>query len=232
MGWIVAVVLICLVLFGLLLLPVRVALALRQRGWRVELAIDLRYAFIRWRRRIDVSDKVAMALEHMWKRWRAKGEPVQRDLQESVDHLPRRKLLRLIRPALRMLGRATECSRLHLTAEVGGYDAMESALLAGLLWSGGGMLVGAVDRWVRLVPTGVGLTVRPNYQQPICQVDLDCILAVRLGKAMRAMIWLGRQALIRKEIVAWIRDSLRRKGDQSHGRTPDRGPNEGGNGKP
>ncbi|MFZ5817445.1 MAG: DUF2953 domain-containing protein [Bacillota bacterium] len=232
MGWVIAGLLLGLLTLGALLLPVRLALALRQSGWQVNLHLQVRYGFLRLERAVDVTENVAMALEHLWKRWRTTGEPVKPDLQETVRRAPSRRLVRAALPALRPLGRATRCHRLHLRMEVGGGDAMESALLAGALWGSAGMLVGLVSRTVRLSETAAAVAVVPNFRQPIWRIEADCILTVRLGKAIMAIVGLLRRAASRKEVIAWVRDSLQRKGDQSSGRPSDSGPDEDGYGKP
>jgi hypothetical protein len=216
----------------LLWLPVRVAIALGQNGFQAGLTVEVRWAGLRFEKAIDISHNLATALEHIWKRWREKGEPVKPELQETVGRAPRQKLLRAALPALRRLGRATQCRRLRLRVEVGGLDAMESALLAGTVWGGAGMVVGQVSRWVRVAPDGLSVAVVPNFERPTWRVNLDCILAVRLGKAIAAILWLLRQELGRKEVIAWVRDSLRRKGDQTDVRAPHSGPDEDGHGKP
>lgn len=232
MAWIIAGSLIALALLLLMLLPVRLSLAFRQLGWQANVTIEVRYGFLRFARPVDLTAKVAMAVEHMWKRWRAKGEPVQPDLQETVSRAPRKKLIRAALPALRRLGQATRCRQMRLRVEVGGSDAMDSALLAGAIWTGAGMLVGLLSRGVRLPKEAIAVAVVPNFQRSVWVAEADCILTVRLGKAIMAIVWLLRQELSRKEVIAWVRDSLRRKGDQTSGRTPDPRPDEDSHGKP
>lgn len=231
MGWIIAGGVLGVLLLALLL-PVRLTLAFRQTGWQANLTVEVRYGFLRFTRPVDLTDKVSMVVEHMWKRWQDKGVAVKPDLQETVRKAPRQKLIRAAMPALRRLGRSTRCRLLRLRVEVGGADAMDSALLAGSIWSGAGMLVGLVSRAVRLPKSAVSVAVIPRFQEPVWQAEVECILAVRLGKAIMAIVWLLRQELSRKEVIAWVRDSLRRKGDQTSGRTPDSRPDEDGHGKP
>lgn len=232
MGWIAAAAGVAVVLVILALLPVRVHLTLRHRNLRATLRVQVRVAFLRLEREIGLGEKVAMALEHMWKRWRAKGEPVDPDLQETLARFPRRTAIQSALPGLRYLGRSTRCSRLHLRLEVGGFDAFDSALLAGAGWGGASVLVAQIARWVRLERPGLRVAVVPNYERPILCTDLDCILTVRLGKAIIAIAMLLRQELRHREVVAWLRDSRRRKGDRTGGRTPDSRPDEDGHGEP
>lgn len=232
MGWIIAGGLMAVALLVLMLLPVRLSIALRQDGWQAQVRVEVRYAFLRFEKAIDITANVRTALEHMWKRWREKGKAVQPNLTESVSRVPRRKAVKAALPALRRLGRATRCHALRLQCEVGGSDAMESALLAGTVWGGAGILVGQFSRSVRVPESALKVSVAPNFQQPVWRLHADCILAVRLGKALMEIIWLLRQELSRKEIIAWARDSLLRKGDQTNGRAPDPRPDEDGHGEP
>lgn len=228
-----------LVLAGLLalavlmgLLPVTAELRFGQQGWQADLTVDLHLVGLRFRRQFDLSHLADQATQHLLQRWRATGEPVDPTLQESVRRMPRRKLLAAALPALRLLGRSTRCTRLWLKAEVGGLDAMESALLAGALWGVSGMVVGALSRWVRLEEPACRVDVIPHFQHPLWRLSAHCILRLRLGKAIAVIVWLLRQELSRKEIIAWMRGSLRRKGETSSGRAPDPRPDEDGHGEP
>lgn len=231
MGWIIAGGL-GVGLLLLMLLPVRIGLSLSQLGWQANLHIEVQYLFLRFTKAVDVTDRVATALETMWDRWRDKGRPVKPDRLETVRKAPDNKISRAAQPALRQLGRATRCQQLKLRVEVGGADAMESALMAALLWGGSGMLVAAVSHWVQVPRKVLSIAVVPNFEKPFWQVNLDCILAVRLGHAIMAIVRLLRQEMSRKEVFAWVRDSLRRKGDQPNVRAPHSGPDENGHGKP
>lgn len=232
MGWIAAAVVLAVALVILALLPVQVHLTLNHRNFRATLRVRVRVAFLRLERTFSLGDKVAMAAEHMWKRWRATAKAIDPDLQETITRVPRKKLVRSALPGLRYLGRSARCSSFRLRLEVGGFDAFDSAILAGAGWGGASMLVAQFARWVRLERPGVKVAVVPNYDRPILRTDLDCILTVRLGKAIIAIAMLLRQELRHREVVAWLRDSWRRKGDKTGGRTPDSRPDEDGHGEP
>lgn len=229
MVWVIAALSLLILLS---LLPVRLQISLVQAGWQAGLTLVLGYGFWRFRKEVDVTAAVGGALEHMWRRWQEKGEPLEPDLKETVGRAPRRRLLRAVIPALRRLSRSTRCHRLHLYTEVGGADAMDSALLAGAAWSLAGMAVGAVSRAVQLPRAAVEVSVRPHFDRPAFRLSLDCILSVPLGKAIMAIVWLLTRAADRREVVAWVRDSLRRKGERADGRTSDQGPHDGGHGEP
>lgn len=229
MGWFL-VVSILLLTFYLLRLPVRVHLTLRHLNLQALLLVEMRYLTLRWTKSTDLSHWVSLILQHIWKRWRATGEPVDPDFQESWSRFPGQQVYRLARPVLRYLGRPPTCSQLRLRLELGGLDASQSALLTGVGWSGAGMLVSWFTRWLSLDRQGLEVHVLPNYKEPIWRTDLECILSIPLGKAIKAIIWLLYTELSRREVLAWVRDSLRRKGDQRNGRPPDSRPDEDGHG--
>lgn len=230
MAWVITALLSLLLLLSLL--PVRLRVSFVQAGWQTGLTFVVGYALFCYRREIDLTGAVQGAAEHLWRRSQERGAPIDPDPAETVGKIPRANLVRALLPALRCLGRSTRCHRLRLDSEVGGADAMESALLAGALWSLAGMAVGAVSRAVQLPREAVELSVRPRYDRAAFRLTLDCIFSVPLGKAIMATVWLLMRAADRRAVVAWVRDSLRRKGEQADGRSSDQGSHDGGHGKP
>lgn len=232
MGWLIGAGAVLLALAALALLPVRVHLTLAQANLQASLRVDVRAAFLRLVREIGLSEKAADALEQVWHRWRERGEPLPGGVRESIAPMDGARLAAVLGPGLRYLARATRCPRFRLRLEVGGADACDSALLAGLGWSGAYILLAQLGRWLRLEPGGVAVAVVPNFQRQLLRTDLDCILSVRLGQATLAVAMMLRGVMRSREARAWLRDTRRRKGDRSGERTPDSGPDEDGDGKP
>ena len=212
--------------------PLQVGIQLHQAGLDATLDVRLRAILLNLHRTVSISEKVEMVLEHIVRRWRETGEPVKVPMQKTIRRSPRGKLLRVLRAPMRYLGKRTRVSRLSVAAEVGGSDAMESALLAGVSWAVVGTGLALVSRRVRLDPSTPRVQIRPNYAGPALRVETDCILRLRLGHAIVAGLWLLRRGLREKELVLWVRDSLRRKGVEDDGRTSDPGPDEDGHGEP
>lgn len=212
--------------------PVQVNIQLHQRGLQATLEVNIRALLLNLSRSVSISDKVEMALEHILKRWTATGEPVKVPLQKTVRRAPRNKILRAVGRPLRYLGRRTRCSRLVIRAEVGGGDAMQSALLAGGSWALVGTGLALFSRRVQLDPSIPRVQVIPNFSGPAFRLETDCILRFRLGHAIVAGVWLIRRIYREKEVRTWIRDSLRRKGEEGSGRTSDPGADEDGHGEP
>jgi hypothetical protein len=232
--WRVLVVLVAVAALAIILgwLPLQLHLHLRQDALQADVDLRIKLFFIKVKRQVSITDRVQMALEHIIKRWRATGEPVKVPLQKTIRRMPRSKIMRTVRRPLRYLGRRTRCTRLAIAAEIGGADAMESAMLAGASWAVVGTALGIFSGMVRLDPGIPRVTIVPNYGGPAFRLDTDCILRLRLGHAIVAGVWLLRRALREKELVAWARDSWRRKGVEGSGRASDSGPDEDGHGEP
>lgn len=218
---------------ALCLMPVRVRIALRQNEWKVSAEVEVKTPLYDAEKHLDISDTVRMALEHMLKRWRATGEPVKIPLQKTIRRAPRGKILAVIGRPLRRLGRQTRVERLEIEAEVGGFDAMDSAMLAGASWAVVGMALGQLSRVVQLEPTTPRVGIRPEFGRAMLRVRADCILSLRMGHAIAAGIWVARRLVREREILAWMRDSRRRKGVEGHDvrTTSDSGPDEDGHGE-
>jgi|GEM_PF-1970105 len=229
-GWIALAVVVASFLF-LWFAPVQVAVRFHQQSYDANLAVEVSAPLLRRQFSLNVSDTIAMALEHMWKRWQATGEPVKIPLQKSIRRLPRRKLIRALALPMSFLAKRARCTRLVLGVDVGGYDAMESALLAGLFWSVLGWGVGLFSRKIRMARAPV-VQVVPNYGEPAWRAHADCILRLRLGHAIVAGVWIIRRILSERELLLWARDSLRRKGVEDDGRPSDSRPDEDGHGEP
>lgn len=222
-----------LVAIALWFTPVRLHISFHQKGWQADLLVELLMPLIKLGRAVDISANVQLALEHMVTRWFATGEPVKVPLQKTVRRLPRRKLLGALGRPIRYLARRSRCQRMVIHGEVGGLDAMESALLAGASWTAIGTALGLSSRWVPMTPAEPVVTIRPNFGGPAWRFSADCIVRFRLGHAMVAGFWILRRVLREKEIVAWARDSWRRKGVESGDeRASDSGADEDRDGKP
>jgi len=232
MGWLIATGAVVFALAALALLPVRVHLTLAQANLEASLRVEVRAARMRRTREVSLSGRAVDALEQAWHRWRERGKPLPGDRMESIHRMDGGKLAAAAAPGLRYLGRATRCSRFRLRLEVGGTDACESALLAGIGWSGAYVLLAQLGRWLRLEQRGVAVAVVPNFERPLLRTDLDCILSVRLGQAIAAVAMMLRGVMRSPEVRAWLRDTWRRKGDRTGDRSPDSGTHEGGHGKP
>lgn len=219
MGWLIAVGCLAAAMALLWLAPVQLHLRLAQANLKAEVFVELRVGWLRFARAITLGEKAPRVRAHTRRRPGAEKQDVRDLLAASVQ-------------GLRYLGRATWCERLRLRVEVGGLDACDSALLAGLGWSLVCNLLAQFGRLVQVNPAGVAVAVVPNFQRPLLRTDLDCILRVPLGKATWAAGMVLRAALRRRALLARIRERQRRKGDRTDGRSPDSSPHEDGDGQP
>jgi len=219
MGWLVAVGIVAAAILLLGLTPVQLHLQLAQADLSAHVQVEVRVGPVRLQRQVSLGERARRTV----RRVRHRLDLGKQDVRE---------LLAAAAPGLRYLGRATRCPRLRLRLEVGGLDACDSALLAGLGWGAAYILVAQIGRLVRLDRRGVAVAVVPNFQRPLLRTDLDCILRVRLGKATLAAGMVLRAGLRRRALLARIQERWRRKGDRTGGRAPDSRPHEDGHGKP
>lgn len=214
-------------------LPVQSHLALRQRGWEIVLDVEARLAWLRVQRTVPISEHIATAVEHMWKRWRAKGEPVKIPLQKTIRRFPEERVLRAVRPPIRYFRDRLHFRQLDVHWEIGGFDAMQSALLAGHSWACTGIVLSQVSRLFNHLEPGLPrVEIVPVFAGPAFRLDIDCIVRNRLGNIIVVGVWLLTRLARDGEIRAWARDSWRRKGVEGNGRTSDPGPDEDGHGEP
>lgn len=215
-------------------LPVEIRVEFRQMAWQADLRVEVKAPLVKVKtgRSVNISDKVLMALVHILRRWRSTGEPVKIPLQKTIRRWPRKKILRVVGRPILYLSRRMRCKKLVFGAVVGGFDAMESALLAGAIWSAVGNGIGLLSQRMQMERRTPMVNVVPSFGGPAWRVQSDCIVRFRLGHAIVAGIWLLRRALREKELVAWARDSWRRKGVEGSGRASDSRPDEDGHGEP
>jgi len=231
--WRLLVVLVALLLAAVIaMLPIQTQIILEQHAWQAVMHVQVKLAVVQIRRTVNISDKVAMAAEHVWKRWRAKGEPVKIPLQKTVRRFPSKRIVRAVRGPFRYFRKRIRVRRLDIHSEIGGFDAMQSALLAGVFWSVAGTALAQLSRLIRLDPSVPKVKIVPVFAGPAYRLEINCILRYRLGNAIVAGVWLLSRLIGDRTIRAWARDSWRRKGVEGSGRTSDSGPDEDGHGEP
>lgn len=215
MWWTWVALLIALLLIALWFTPIRLHISFHQNALQADLLVEIMTPLYKFSRATNISSKVQLAFDHMLTRWFATGEPVKVPVQKTIRRLPHKGLLRVLGKPVRYLGRRSHCQRMVIHGEVGGSDAMESALLAGASWTVVGTVLGLFSRFVPMTPAEPVVSIRPNFRVPAWRFSADCILRFRLGHAMVAGVWILRRVLREKEIIAWARDSWRRKGVKS-----------------
>jgi hypothetical protein len=143
-----------------------------------------------------------------------KARKAKRQLPAFLPQRPQ-ELLEWGRPAIDYFRRRIRFRRLNLFVEIGGLDAFESAMLAGLVWTVAGTLGGILSQIFPLPPGLYQVTVQPNWQEPALGLNLDCMLTFRVGHAIRAGVLLVPQALKSAQAAAARR--RRQKGEEAHG---------------
>ncbi len=153
----------------------------------------------------------------------AAGAPAPREtLRLTADLLP------TLRPVWRYLRRRLVVRRLHLRAALGTGDAAETAILYGGAWALWGMLSALLAGTVVVAPGAARFDLHPDFHRPGWRVEGECIVAVRLGQVILAMLILGWTVLRRGQ---WRRLLGLGKGVGRVGRASDRGSDEDGDGE-
>jgi hypothetical protein len=256
--WLLITLAILLALF-LLFLPIQIAVQTRQHGLEATVWVQLKLPLLKFSKAVNITDKVRKALQKALKQWRKRrskkahaanaASPAQGPLAERpvAGHPqppppkppqpkrppppPIRPVMQAVRPPMRYFARHIRFSQCRLRVGIGGFDAMQSALLAGALWSVVGTVLGVASTLIRLDPDVPKIAIVPNFSGPTWRLQADCIVHFRLGHAIVAGVWALGRLLREKELVRWWQESRRRKGVEGSGRKSDSGPDEDGHGK-
>lgn len=136
-----------------------------------------------------------------------------------------------LRPAWRYLRRRLVVRRLRLRAHLGGADAAETALLYGGAWAAWGACLAALASTVVLAPEAARLDLRPDFRRAGWQLQGECIVAVRAGQVIVAILILGWEGLRRGQFRRLL-GLAGRKGVGRVGGASDSRPDEDGDGEP
>lgn len=247
--WLLIALAILLVLI-LLFLPIQIAVQTRQHGLEATFWVQIKLPLLRFSKAVNITAKVREALRQALKKWRKRWRKTDggAGLLQRLKRLqakrptpkravlkrpppPIRPVMHAVRVPMRYFARHIRFSQWRLRAEIGGFDAMESALLAGALWSVVGSALGVAGTLIRLEPGVPKITIVPNFNGPTWRLQADCIAHFRLGHAIVAGVWALVRMLREKELVRWWQESRLRKGAEGSGRKSDSGPDEDGHGE-
>ena len=105
---------------------------------------------------------------------------------------------RRLRPMIAAIGRSlgvlksflrwSVCTRLQWETGFGLDDYAATGLTAGLIWTGKGLLIGVLSRYLRINPGVVRIAVVPQFGNTFYQSNLDCILETSLGHIIIAVL--------------------------------------------
>lgn len=116
-------------------------------------------------------------------------EDIDEKLDMKMDSLLKttRKILKVLKTVLKH----TKLHQLEWSTQIGTGEASTTGIASGILWSLKGTIVGYfVEKIILLCnPT---VQVNPEFQQANFQTNLDCIVSIRLGKAIQGFIKLTR----------------------------------------
>ncbi|MFS0636658.1 DUF2953 domain-containing protein [Mesobacillus foraminis] len=102
------------------------------------------------------------------------------DLKALLEHIVGMHVL------VRQFLRKVTIKKLEWHTVIGIGDAASTAVLSGTVWAMKGGIIGLLSRYMRLAELPV-VTVTPNFQQFMSQIQLKCIFQIRIGNA----IWAG-----------------------------------------
>ncbi|HEY3368211.1 MAG TPA: DUF2953 domain-containing protein [Symbiobacteriaceae bacterium] len=216
-----AIIVIALLAPVLWFLPLGLGLAFSQDEWQVNLRLSFRAGFIRLERSLNLTEQAKPALAKLVEQWRETGRPDYPQVPKAIAKADWDAILRVVIAPVRYYLRHLACRNLQLQVELGGFDAMQSALLAGASWSVVGMVLSFVREALSINVLNPHVAIRPRFDAPTVHTRLNCILQIRLGHAIVAGVWLLGRAARSRDVRAWVRNSRRRKGVAGSGRTSD-----------
>lgn len=128
-----------------------------------------------------------------WSRGTVRARAWARAWAEVSGRLPA-SIPAMVRAARSLLSKTT-CTRLVMNARIGTGEASSTGISTGLAWEAVGVAVAfareSVGRW-RCSPT---VNISPSFVESRVDLDLDCVLAIRLGHAVIAVLGVAGRAL-------------------------------------
>lgn len=113
------------------------------------------------------------------------------DEKMDIQLKPVLKTANKILEALKKILRQTKLHDLNWNTLIGTGEASSTGIASGMLWSVKGSLVGYFLEKVILTCNPV-IQVNPEYQRASFQTNLDCMVSIRLGKAILGFLKLTR----------------------------------------
>lgn len=213
------------------LIPIRIGLSFRQDALQAELKVAFTFWPIHLERAFDLTEQAKSVLGRLWLLWRETGRVPPIEVPEAARTVDWDAVVKAVVKPIGYLVRHTVCRNLRVSAELGGFDAMQSAMLAAAAWAAVGMVLGLLQSAAGVAVPHPRVIVRPRWDAPVWRVRSACILQIRCGYAIVAGVWLLWRAVRSKELRAWLRNR-RRKGVKGSGRASDSRPDEDGHGEP
>lgn len=200
---------ILLALLGLLiliaLLPISIAVRVHMEGLNGRVQYRVGVGPLAFKGAQEFGERAAEAPRHQ--------RQAKRAMPDFVPQSPL-AMLQWARPSIDLLRQKLRFRRLGLFLVVGGADAFESALLAGVAWTVAGTLGSILSQIFTLPPGLYRVTVQPNWREPALGLNLDCMVTLRVGHAIWAGVLLVPPAL---RSARAARRRKRQKGEEARG---------------
>ncbi|MEN1968206.1 DUF2953 domain-containing protein [Lentibacillus sp. N15] len=198
MVWIVIGLLLVFLLIILLCSKVYITFSLSYGKQKQITAIQLRLYGIRL-----FTKKVNLADLESSKQWEKQfsGKTINEKLK-LVQHLLRDFLAIMhdTTMAVRIIIAKMTIHRLEWRSCIGTGDASTTGVATGGGWAIKGMVIGYLDHWSQL-NCSPNLAVTPEFNRKYVFTKLDCMVSIRIGQAIHALIKVIRKSAIRKREV-------------------------------
>ncbi|WP_158591804.1 DUF2953 domain-containing protein [Oceanobacillus halophilus] len=95
--------------------------------------------------------------------------------------------IRKVTRALNAILNKTKLHKLNWSSLIGTGEASSTGVVSGALWALKGTLIGIFAEKL-ILECKPKVEVNPRYQQEYVQTNLDCMVSIRIGKAIQALI--------------------------------------------
>lgn len=120
--------------------------------------------------------------------------PIVKDMETIFDHSKIDSILKTIRNGLEAVQSILHNTRLHQLnwlTNIGTGEASSTGVVSGVLWSIKGTVIGyLVEKFILMCDPNI--QVQPKFQQEFFETNLNCMVSIRIGKAIQGIIKLTR----------------------------------------
>ncbi|WP_068674703.1 DUF2953 domain-containing protein [Oceanobacillus sp. Castelsardo] len=120
--------------------------------------------------------------------------PIAKDIDSMLDNSKIDSILKAIRKGIEAVQSILHNTRLHQlnwSTNIGTGDASTTGLVSGVLWSIKGTVIGYfVEKLILMCNPDI--QVHPKFQHELFETNLNCMVSIRIGKAIQGIIKLTR----------------------------------------
>ncbi|MBC5638643.1 DUF2953 domain-containing protein [Ornithinibacillus sp. BX22] len=198
MAWIITALVICIIVILLLILNVRIRVYYRYQKTNHFITVDIYYIRLRiiHRKLIlnDESQKEKTSILDMLEEMDLEDYKDMKQVVQTV--IPSFKEVKKI---IKMMMKSIVIHQLSWRTDFGTGDAASTGIMSGGVWMMKGTVVSFFHELSNL-SCQPKLSVTPHFQQRGLYSEIDCIVSIRLGKAIHTGLRLLRNSNFNKEI--------------------------------